>query len=154
MTPEHKVLTNNGWIQFDELYNKYTTDIEFKQELKVAQLNNGVMEYVKPIDVFEFDYNDKIYKLESQLVDFEVTKDHMLYVKEKTDTDFKFISAEDAFNKDLIFINDIEELNIINESKQWIDYNGKVYCLQVPSNVFMVKYNEKNHWTGNCSRHG
>ena len=40
------------------------------------------------------------------------------------------------------------------QKEEWIDYNGKVYCLQVPSNVFMVKYNEKNHWTGNCSRHG
>jgi hypothetical protein len=40
------------------------------------------------------------------------------------------------------------------QKEEWIDYNGKVYCLQIPSGVFMVKYNEKNHWTGNCSRHG
>jgi len=29
-------------------------------------------------------------------------------------------------------------------------YNGYVYCLQVPSHVFMIRQNNKNVWTGNC----
>lgn len=33
-------------------------------------------------------------------------------------------------------------------------YKGKVYCLQVPSHIFMIKQNNKNVWIGNCSRHG
>lgn len=39
-------------------------------------------------------------------------------------------------------------------NEQWIDYEGKVYCLEVSSHVFMVRRNGKPVWTGNCSRHG
>jgi hypothetical protein len=358
MTPDHQVLTNNGWIRFDELYNKYTTDNNYKNQLKIAQLNKGNLEYIEPIDIFEFDYNDKMYKLESQQVEFQVTKDHMLYIKKRDKHIFELVEASKVYGKRVqfkkdcefkgikvktiklnqngqsksyninaylrllgMFISDgfmdgsqatikvnkerkMEYLNnslkghieynmytmenpkeskyknlyvfkftdkIINsylsnlsvgainkflpkvvftldqshaevllealiagdghvykstgcecfytssrqlaedvqrltihagkssaiktlrttetpnlpyilnadclsvrinsnknepqinhghiheqngQKEEWIDYNGKVYCLQVPSNVFMVKYNEKNHWTGNCSRHG
>lgn len=353
----HEVLTSDGWMRFDELYKNYNTNQEFKKNLKVAQLNDGVLEYVKPIDVFEFDYNDKMYKLESQFVDFQVTKDHMLYIKKRDKKEFELTDATNVygkrvnFKKDCIFngyksdtisltldnvtktynmnaylkllgmfisdgymknsqavmgfnkerkmeflknsiegyidyqmntmknnreskyknlylykitdkiinhhlsklnvgainkflpdfvftldqshaevlldalingdghtfkltgstcyytsskrlADDVQRLTIhagksgmiktirdiytpntkyklnadclcvrinsnknepqINhghvhkqngQSEEWVDYNGKVYCLQVPSSVFMIKYNEKNHWTGNCSRH-
>ena len=33
-------------------------------------------------------------------------------------------------------------------------FDGKVYCLRVPSEVFMVRRNGKCVWTGNSSRHG
>ena len=33
-------------------------------------------------------------------------------------------------------------------------YKGKVYCLEVPSHVFMVRFNNKNVFLGNCSRNG
>lgn len=33
-------------------------------------------------------------------------------------------------------------------------YNGDVYCLEVPSHVFMVRQNDKSVWTGNCSLMG
>lgn len=32
-------------------------------------------------------------------------------------------------------------------------YEGEVYCLRVPSHVFMVRQNMKNVWVGNCSRY-
>ena len=159
MTGDHKVLTNNGWIQFDELYKRYQTDNAFRSELKVAQLNNNNLEYITPIDVFEFDYNGRMYNLESEYIDFKVTEEHMLYVK-TINNDFELIEAKQVFEN--YTYNDIEfktmnETLIITDYKgkiKIIDYNGKVYCLQVPSNIFMVKLNEKNHWTGNCSRHG
>ena len=33
-------------------------------------------------------------------------------------------------------------------------FNGKVYCLRVPTEVFMVRRNGRCVWTGNSSRHG
>lgn len=33
-------------------------------------------------------------------------------------------------------------------------FEGKVYCVECPTHVFMVKYNGKCMWTGNSSRHG
>lgn len=34
------------------------------------------------------------------------------------------------------------------------DFTGKVYCLRVPSEVFLVRRNGRCVWTGNSSRHG
>jgi DNA-directed RNA polymerase II subunit RPB2 len=39
----------------------------------------------------------------------------------------------------------------VNESVY--HYEGEVYCLRVPSHVFMVRQNMKNVWVGNCSRY-
>jgi len=39
----------------------------------------------------------------------------------------------------------------VNESVY--HYEGDVYCLRVPSHVFMVRQNMKNVWVGNCSRY-
>ena len=33
-------------------------------------------------------------------------------------------------------------------------YNGNVYCISIPSEVFLVRRNGRCVWTGNCSRHG
>lgn len=46
--------------------------------------------------------------------------------------------------------------NNISESviESVYDYNGKVYCLEVPSHVFMMRYNGKISFCGQCSRHG
>lgn len=35
-----------------------------------------------------------------------------------------------------------------------VHYSGKVYCIEVPSHVFYVRYNGHTMWTGNSSRHG
>lgn len=325
VTGDHQVLTDIGWVRFDELYNYYV-DFGSKFDIKIAQLSDDGkrLEYVDPIGIFEFDYNGKMYRYESDLIDFQVTRDHMLYVKTDDSTEYKLIDAmsvydkssdqkiyykkdclyegDQNYNDDLIevtkyydvtmilslisiyimdghydeengqsfifvgqsykleylkklllgkidyickydeydkayiiiinfgyshvkeyfdklsktkhlpkfiykfnqeystimldallygqnkikicyetFLNNFEHfivhtgktfevtklddeylVQIHNKSdvedrvirNGWIDYNGKVYCLQVPSKVFMIKYNHKNHWSGNCSRHG
>jgi len=43
---------------------------------------------------------------------------------------------------------------LVNNKYELIDWDGPVYCLEVPSHVFMVRKNNKPVWTGNCSRHG
>lgn len=37
-----------------------------------------------------------------------------------------------------------------NQLEEIYDYQGKVYCLEVPSHVFMIRQNNKNVWIGNC----
>lgn len=36
------------------------------------------------------------------------------------------------------------------QKEELYDYQGKVYCLEVPSHVFMMRQNNKNVWIGNC----
>ena len=42
-------------------------------------------------------------------------------------------------------------IGAVNESVY--HYEGDVYCLRVPSHVFMIRQNMKNVWVGNCSRY-
>lgn len=66
----------------------------------------------------------------------------------------------DDKNKDLLMIRINKSKNnpyIENKNKgqeEIYKYNGKVYCLQVSSHVFMARFNNKNVWIGNCSRAG
>ena len=326
VTGDHQVLTDIGWIRFDELYNCYM-GVGSQFDFKIAQLSvDGLyLEYVDPIGIFEFDYSGNMYKYETDLIDFQVTRDHMLYIKTDDQNEYQLVDANtvyemssvqnqkieykrdclyngdanydndlieimkyynvslilrlimiyimdghydenygqsfifvghnykleylkkllngyvdyickyDDFDKAYIiiinfgyshvkeyfdnlsknkhlprfiykfdqenasimldallygenkiriqyetFLNDFE-IFVIHAGKsfevtkiedeylveihdkvgddkviknEWVEYSGKVYCLQVPSKVFMIKYNHKIHWTGNCSRHG
>ena len=40
------------------------------------------------------------------------------------------------------------------QSEEIIQYSGKVYCISVPSEVFLVRRNGTIVWTGNSNRHG
>jgi DNA-directed RNA polymerase II subunit RPB2 len=40
------------------------------------------------------------------------------------------------------------------QKEELTDFDGKVYCLRVPSEVFLVRRNGRCVWTGNSSRHG
>jgi hypothetical protein len=58
-------------------------------------------------------------------------------------------------NKYTITINkDNNNPKVFEESNEVYNHNGYVYCLEVPSHVFMIRVNGKNVWIGNCSRHG
>ena len=56
-------------------------------------------------------------------------------------------------NKYRVILNNENEpvISAVNESVY--HYDGDVYCLRVPSHVFMVRQNMKNVWVGNCSRY-
>jgi DNA-directed RNA polymerase II subunit RPB2 len=48
----------------------------------------------------------------------------------------------------------INHEHIKNQKETVYKYKGKVYCLEVPSHVFMTRLHGKNVWIGNCSRAG
>ncbi len=37
-------------------------------------------------------------------------------------------------------------------SGKWIEYNGKIYCVNVPNSIILVRRNGKIHWSGNSVR--
>jgi DNA-directed RNA polymerase beta subunit len=46
------------------------------------------------------------------------------------------------------------EIRKDNSTESTYEYNDYVYCLEVPSHVFMIRQNNKNVWVGNCSMMG
>jgi DNA-directed RNA polymerase II subunit RPB2 len=201
-----EVLTNYGFITFKELYKEYRND----NNLRVAQLSTyNTIEYVKPLDIYKFDYVGPMYCVRSEFVDIDTTMDHELYAKPYFNNNFSNIKAKElldgnyfllknapgnkletyyplqrivvsslveadkevikflemGFSASIVDKKDFFEVHIHIlpvENEPQIDrnniktynYKGPVYCLQVPTHVFMIRQNYKNVWIGNCSRHG
>ena len=114
-----EVLTTDGWINITKITKDH----------KVATLvDNAYLEYVNPIDVYNFKYKGDMYKLISQQVDLDVTMDHELYVKRRDKTEFELIPAKEVkgkrvqFKKDCMTkLKDIKYKNITHngETKQY-----------------------------------
>lgn len=85
-----EVLTSMGWKNIKDVV---LTD-------KVATLVNGKnLSYQNPVRLYNFDYDDKIYKLRSQLVDLDVTMNHELYVKKRDRKNFELVKASEIMGK-------------------------------------------------------
>jgi len=157
LTPDHEVLTSNGWMRFDTLYKNYNMHYSIRKDMKVAQKDaNDNVEFVSVQGVFEFDFDGQMYKLQSEHIEYQATPDHMLYVKKSNSDKFELCEAKKVFNEMLTYKTDNKEVEVVPSfgTHKIVPYTGKVYCLQVPTSVFLVRYNDKVHWTGNCSRHG
>jgi len=125
-TAEAEVLTNKGWKKIEDI----TMDDE------IATLDrHKYLKYEKPVDVYNFKYNGKIYKLRSQLVDFDVTMDHELYVRKRDKKEFEFVQAKDIMGKrynlkkDCINTNpDVATFDLIEgislDMNKWLKYFG------------------------------
>jgi hypothetical protein len=109
-----QVLTENGWKWFNEL----------TMNDKIATLvNDKYLEYVLPIDIYEFDYKGSIYKIRSENVDLDVTLDHELYVKSKNTDKYKLIKAEEVFGSNYYFKKTHEKLNNNSNNLEFLENN-------------------------------
>lgn len=89
-TPDHEVLTTEGWIPIDQLTLNH----------HVATLNptTKALEYQKPSQLQDYYIDDKLYSIESNQVSLLVTKNHNMYVAPKGGDNYKLEKAEDILN--------------------------------------------------------
>ena len=115
------ILTSDGWFTLK--------DIDITKH-KVATLkNNNELDYVYPVDKYEFDcFDEPLYSIKSQQVHMVCTKEHKLYLKKRGNHNFEFIEAYAAFGKrmkykkDALNVNkDIEEF-VLDKEKYNMDY--------------------------------
>ena len=146
LTADHDVLTKErGWVPI----NNVTTDD------KVAQLNRitNKMEYVKPLETFVFDHSGDMYEVETQGVSLKATLNHRMWVERNIG--FELIEAKNLLDINVNYLGQQFEKLFVNKKDTKISqYEGKVYCISVPSEVFLVRRNARIVWTGNSNRHG
>lgn len=138
LTDDHEVLTTNGWKSI-ALVTK---------EDKVYQLNKETneMEVTDVLDTFVFDHSGDLYVFEHSDMKLVVTGEHRMW------TTKGFIKARDVNDYILMGNNNIKYLFSPPKKEQ---RECKVYCISVPSEVFLVRYKDKQPvWTGNSNRHG
>jgi DNA-directed RNA polymerase beta subunit len=154
MTDDHDVLTmNRGWVPICDV----------KTDDLVAQLNRQTskLEYVNPLETLVFDHTGDMYEVETQGVSQKVTLNHRMWIKQRDHADYELTQAQHMIGKRVRFqsynleINQCIEIDHqCNTDEITYNFEGKVYCLRVPSEVFLVRRNGKCSFTGNSSRHG
>jgi hypothetical protein len=85
--PSHDVLTTEGWIPVTEVTKNH----------KIASLVDGkYLQYVNPTEIMNYDFDGKMYQVESNQVSLCVTPNHRMWVAPRNGI-FKIEKAEDIY---------------------------------------------------------
>lgn len=125
-TPDHDVLTTDGWISIDKLTTNH----------KVACLIDGKkLKYINPTEIQSYDCDEEIYVVESNQVNLKVTKNHRMYVSTRDSYNYKIEEAQNIFNKQRRYLKNCEEIEVEN------------YVEADEDNMFIMKCNgfEERH---------
>ena len=158
LTPDHEVLTlNKGWIPIQ--------DVKLDDNVAQLQADNINLEFIKPTEIYEYDMNNEdIYEINSNEISLKTTMNHKMWIK--LEDTFQLSEVQYIMNKQVEYMSVTHSINgnnniytskpvlPTNKTEQVSKYTGKVYCIQVPSHIFMVRRNNKITWTGNSTRHG
>jgi len=71
LTPDHEVLTQNGWKKHGE----------FTKDDEIATLKDNKLVYEKPLNIYYYpEYEGEMYHIKNQAIDLNVTTNHRMYV--------------------------------------------------------------------------
>jgi hypothetical protein len=142
---DHEVLTEKGWKKYPDI----------TYEDKIATLKDGKTVYEKPTELIHYpSYKGAMYHVNAPDIDLNVTEEHRMYVS-VDNKPFELIKVKDLVGKVVkyktkgkdILVNHATNMKIKNVTEE-------VFCLQVPSEVFYVRRNDKEIWTGNSRARG
>lgn len=107
-----EILTKAGWKYFKDL----------TKEDEVATLLDGqFIEYNKPINIFEYDYNGELYHIKNQQIDLMVTPNHKMYVKTESrenNRSFELLRADKIVGKHVQYKKDA--VNQMKDRKMFV----------------------------------
>lgn len=158
--PEDK---DNNFIVVGGAYGCFDNQTEIKTESgfklfkdllptdKVATLNIDTkeIEYQLPTDYINAPYSGKMYLVEEDEINFCVTPNHNLLVKEGNEN-LKLVQAQEVFGTPLVFLGE-REITISPEKQKEIDYTGTVHCVTVPNHTLYVRRKNVCHFSGNST---
>jgi DNA-directed RNA polymerase II subunit RPB2 len=151
LTPDHEVLTEDGWT--------LGIDIDIKKT-KIATLESkeGKMTYAYASKKFIYDYAGDLYHIKNDELDFIVTPNHRMWCTIQTKPQWEFILANEIYRLhiDVIYrgLDDIFKCCAKTDMHKIEDYKGQVFCFEVPGNIFCVRRKAKAVWTGNSRAGG
>lgn len=95
------VLTSQGWIPFPEL----------TMEHKVATLmgDNNRLEYKEPLEVMQYDYEGKMYQVDTNQVNLLVTPNHRMWTGDRNGKNWTIQTAEELYGKRRKYIKNVEQ---------------------------------------------
>lgn len=115
----HDVLTDKGWIKINEL----------NMEHKVASLNNGVMSYEPIQELQSYDFDGKMYVVESKQVSLRVTPNHRMYIGNRLGQKFTVKTAEEIYGERKTYkktVDDVIPMSIGDFKELEVDDKGEI----------------------------
>jgi site-specific DNA-methyltransferase (adenine-specific) len=120
-----EILTDNGWKKFYE--------INLKTNILSMHPNNFNTKYLRPNKIFNYKYNGKMLYLELRNTSLLVTPNHNMFCKKRNYNNYKMISANNFYNKDLK----------IRKSCKWIGNDIKFFTFDGYKSKFHKEIKEK-----------
>ena len=102
LTPDHEVLTLNGWKKHDEISLRD----------KVATLQNGNLVYANPTNIHYYPYySGKLYSISNSSIDLKVTSNHKMFVsklygRKREWLPYELIEASNLIGKNIRYKKD------------------------------------------------
>jgi DNA-directed RNA polymerase II subunit RPB2 len=135
-TPEHDILTTNGWINIADL----------TLEHKIACMKEGnILTYDYPIDLISYQYEGKMYSVESNQVSLCVTPEHDMWVRTRNG-EYKKEEAKNILNKRRYYKKNINTLSVKKNNTYFV-YNS---IIKQQDNI---NYNEITHFIINDEKY-
>lgn len=151
-----QIFTDRGWLYFKDL----------RSDDRVLTLNpqSGESYLINFVRAYQYAYKGKMYSLQTPDLDIVVTPNHRHLVSRNCDcTYMRLMFSTEIFGKCVYHLTNVrvEDENSYKCSKvdgaveEWVDYDGMVYCVEVPyTHTVFVRRNGKTVWSGNSSRYG
>lgn len=88
-----EILTFTGWKLFKFL----------SIDDKVATIVNDSLLYQNPTEIQQYDFDGKLYQIESNQVKLRVTDNHRMYVRTRTNHEYKIKESQEIFGKQIFY---------------------------------------------------
>jgi len=126
----HEVLTTDGWINIKDITTKH----------KIACLKNqDTLIYTQPIEIMSYDYEGKMYLLESNQVSLCVTPNHDMWVRGRNSV-YKKEQAQTIFGKRKYYKKNVNNVEInINNTYFTYDENNNIIYFKIGDEKYPIK---------------
>jgi len=122
--PDHEALTDQGWIFINKITKNH----------KIASMVNNALIYQYPSEIQEFDYKGKMYNIETEQINLQVTPNHRMYTKTHRAIEYKIQTAEEIFGMRKKWKKnvDIFEPDLTNAPDNLVIENGVITKFKIP----------------------
>ena len=128
----HDVLTTDGWINIK--------DITLQHKIGCLK-NENTLVYENPTEVQSYDYEGKMYLVETEHVSLCVTPNHRMWVGDINDT-YKIEEANNIFGKHKYYKKNVESI-IVERNDEYFIYDkiGQITHFKIDNTIFEI-----NNW--------
>jgi hypothetical protein len=141
---ETECLTSDGWKKY--------TELDLKTEVACFNPGTGKIEYARPSRIWVSDYKGSMHLWQNEFVDVMMTPNHRV-VHFPQGSLYAVVLAGSITRGTVNVLTVGEKLNLVQEvepeHRSVVSYQGNVWCVTVPTGMFVVRRNGKALVTGN-----